>query len=85
MKQRSYFTRSESVMEQLVHDRCDLGIMEFLEIVGIPHKTWRRWITGKTVAKPTIPQVKALVRELKLESVEELPDDFSEKFPTSND
>ena len=72
--------KNQSTMEALVLERTDYEkITDFLKVVGIPHKTWRRWITGETVAKPTIKQIKALCRELSL-TIEELPDDFSEKY-----
>jgi transcriptional regulator with XRE-family HTH domain len=42
---------------------------------NIPLRTYVRWETGEATPRPTIPQVKALCRELKI-SIEELPDEF---------
>lgn len=68
------------MFEALITERTDLNLTEFLKLVGIPHKTWRRWITGETTAKLTFPQIKALCKALKVKSIDELPDDFSEKY-----
>ena len=74
----------QSTMEALIIERTNyVNLTQFLQVVGIPHKTWRRWITGETVAKPTIKQTKALCRELKM-TIEELPDDFSKKHEFKN-
>ncbi len=70
---------SQSIMESLITERTEYNLKEFLEAVKIPHKTWRRWVTGETVAKLTITQTKALCRVLKM-SIDEIPDDFSEKY-----
>jgi uncharacterized protein YfeS len=37
------------------------------------------WIAGKTEAKLSLAQLKALSRELGLERIEDIPDDFSAK------
>lgn len=71
---------SESMIEALRIERTDLNQTEFLKRVGIPHKTYRRWITGETVGKLSLTQIKALCRELKINNIDELPDDFSEKY-----
>lgn len=42
---------------------------------GIPLRTYQRWESGESIARPNIPQVKALCRELKV-LIEELPDEF---------
>lgn len=70
---------SDSMFENLRIERTNLNQEQFLKAVGIPHKTWRRWITGETEAKLTLKQLKALCRVLGFKSVEELPDDFAEK------
>ena len=70
----------QTMFEALITERTDLNLTEFLKLVGIPHKTWRRWVTGETTAKLTLPQIKAVCKQLKIESVDELPDDFSEKY-----
>ncbi|MBD1917338.1 MULTISPECIES: hypothetical protein [Cyanophyceae] len=38
---------------------------------------YQRWIAGKTEAKLSLAQLKALSRELGLERIEDIPDDFS--------
>lgn len=60
-------------------------LMDFLKEVGIPHKTWRRWVTGETTAKFTLEQIKKIANLLKFESFDELPNDFMEKSSNSND
>lgn len=77
---RSSQNDNNSMFEALITERTDLNLTEFLEAVGIPHKTWRRWVTGETTAKLTLPQIKALCKVLKFESIDELPDNFSEKY-----
>ncbi len=73
-----------SMFEALITERTDYNLTEFLKVVGIPHKTWRRWVTGETTAKLTLPQIKAICKILKFNSVDELPDDFSEKYQVKN-
>ncbi len=70
----------QSMFEALITERTDLNLTEFLKVVGIPHKTWRRWVTGETTAKLTLIQIKAICKTLKFNSVDELPNDFSEKY-----
>jgi len=41
-------------------------------------RTYVRWETGEATPRPTIPQVKALCRELGV-AIEELPDEFGPK------
>lgn len=78
-------TNTESSMfEALISERTEYNLMEFLKIVGIPHKTWRRWVTGETTAKLTLPQIKAICKTLKFQSIDELPDDFTEKYQAKN-
>jgi hypothetical protein len=48
---------------------------------GIPPATYYRWITGKTEAKLTIPQMKKLCSLLNIK-LEDLPDDFGPKPET---
>lgn len=69
-----------SMFEALITERTDLNLTEFLKLVGIPHKTWRRWVTGETTAKLTLPQIKAICKTLNFKSIDDLPDDFSEKY-----
>jgi predicted transcriptional regulator len=75
---------NESMFKALITERTDLNLTEFLKAVGIPHKTWRRWVTGETTAKLTLPQIKAICKTLNFKSVDELPNDFSEKYQSKN-
>lgn len=66
--------QAESPLKQL---REGLGLTqeELSRRCNIPLRTYQRWEAGETIARPTIPQVKALCRELKI-PIEKLPDDF---------
>jgi len=64
---------SVGLTQQELATRCGMGL-----------RTYIRWETGETVARPTIPQIKALCRELKI-PVEELPDEFGPKRFSSGD
>lgn len=71
---------SDSVLEALRIEKTDLNQKEFAEACSIPLKTYQRWILGKTEARPTLVQLKSLCRLLKITRIDELPDDFSEKY-----
>ena len=71
---------SESVIEALRIERTTLNQKEFAEACNIPLKTYQRWILGKTEARPNLVQLKSLCKQLRIERVDELPDDFSEKY-----
>jgi transcriptional regulator with XRE-family HTH domain len=64
----------KSALKQL-RDRLGLTQEELSRRCGIPLRTYVRWETGEATPRPTIRQVKALCRELKI-SIDELPDDF---------
>ena len=49
---------------------------------GIPLRSYQRWESGESAARPNIPQVKALCRELNI-SIEQLPDQFGPSDPAS--
>jgi len=66
--------RPESALKQL-RDRLGLTQEELSRRCGIPLRTYVRWETGEATPRPTIPQVKALCRELGV-AIEELPDEF---------
>ena len=68
------------MIEQLRVERTNLNLKDFLEVVGIADKTYRRWLAGDTTAKLTVSQFKALYKVLKFEDIDEIPDDFSEKY-----
>jgi len=67
---------SESVLETLRINRTNLTQDELASRCQIPRATYQRWITGKTIARPTLVQLKLLCRELHIEQINELPDDF---------
>lgn len=68
------------MLEQLRIERTNLNLRDFLKAVGIADKTYRRWLSGDTTAKLTVSQFKALYKVLKFNSVDEIPDDFSQKY-----
>ena len=72
--------QSESMIEALRIERTNLNQKEFAEVCKIPLKTYQRWILGKTETRPTLIQLKLLCKQLKIEKVDELPDDFSDKY-----
>lgn len=67
---------SASPIETLRIERTQLSQAEFAVQCGIPLRTYQRWISGETEAKPTPRQWKAMMRLLKIESALEIPDDF---------
>lgn len=71
---------SKSVIEALRIERTNLNQKEFAEACSIPVKTYQRWVLGKTEARPNLVQLKNICRLLNIEKVNELPDDFSEKY-----
>lgn len=64
----------ESPLKQL-RDRLGLTQEELSRLCGIPLRTYVRWERGEATPRPTIPQVKALCRELQI-AIEDLPDEF---------
>ena len=68
------------MLEKLRLERTNLNLRDFLKAVGIPDKTYRRWLAGDTTAKLTVAQFKALYKVLKFDSIDEIPDDFSQKY-----
>jgi transcriptional regulator with XRE-family HTH domain len=77
MKKEQNAERQEggSLLEALRLDRTQLTQEQLCRRCGIPLRTYARWVSGETQARPTIAQVKALCRELGL-TINELPDDF---------
>ncbi len=69
---------SDSPLETLRIERTNYTQEEFAKRCGIPRRTYVRWISGETPAKLTPKQIKAICRELNI-SVQEIPDDFSNK------
>ena len=72
------------MLEQLRIERTNLNLRDFLKAVGIADKTYRRWLAGDTTAKLTVAQFKALYKTLNFQSIDEIPDDFSEKYLPKN-
>lgn len=67
-------SKPESALKQL-RDRLGLTQEELSRRCGIPLRTYVRWETGEATPRPTIPQVKALCRELGV-AIDKLPDNF---------
>ncbi len=70
---------SDSILETLRIERTNLNQKDFAKAVGIPLKTYQRWVSGETIGRPTLGQLKNLCRILSIEKIDELPDDFAEK------
>lgn len=68
---------SDSPLEALRIERTTLSQDELAVYCGIPRATYQRWISGKTEAKLSIPQLKKLCQLLDIERIDELPDDFN--------
>ena len=66
--------KPESALKQL-RDRLGLTQEELSRRCGILLRTYVRWDTGEAMPRSTIPQMKALCRELGV-AIEELPDEF---------
>lgn len=76
---------SESPMETLRISRTNLSQAEFAVKCGIPLRTYQRWVSGETEAKPTPRQWKVLMHLLQIQSLDEIPDDFGPINQASND
>ncbi|MBO1058461.1 MAG: helix-turn-helix transcriptional regulator [Dolichospermum sp. JUN01] len=66
---------SDSPLDTLRIEKTGLTQDEFAHRCGIPRATYYRWITGRTEAKLTIPQIKKLCRLLNM-NLEDLPDNL---------
>jgi len=75
-KSKKLKQESDSPLDALRIERTRLTQEEFAMKCGVPRSTYLRWITGRTEARPTLPQLKKICRELKIERVDDLPDDF---------
>jgi transcriptional regulator with XRE-family HTH domain len=73
----------EASLRQL-RERVGLTQEELAKRCRIPLRTYQRWETGASPARPNIPQIKALCRELKI-PIEELPDEFAPPRFSSGD
>ena len=72
--------KGKSVLEALRIERTNFNQRDFAKVCGIPLKTYQRWISGETIGRPTLKQLKALARNLNIKEIDELPDDFAEKI-----
>lgn len=68
---------SNAILEILRTERTNLNQKEFAQACNIPLKTYQRWISGETIGRPTLRQLKALCSTLRIEKVRDLPDDFA--------
>jgi transcriptional regulator with XRE-family HTH domain len=68
---------SDSPLESLRIERTSFTQDEFARRCGISLRTYQRWVYGETEARPTLKQIKSICRELGIERISELPDDFS--------
>lgn len=68
------------MIEALRRERTNLNQKQFAEACSIPLKTYQRWVLGKTEARPNLSQLKEVCKLLKIERVDELPDNFFEKY-----
>jgi transcriptional regulator with XRE-family HTH domain len=75
MTEEKLAKEGESTLRQL-RERAGLTQEELARRCGIPVRTYQRWETGETEARPSVRQIKALCRELKI-PIEDLPDEFA--------
>lgn len=75
MTEEKQAKEGESTLRQL-REHAGLTQEELARRCGIPVRTYQRWETGETAARPSVKQVKALCRELKI-PIEDLPDEFA--------
>ena len=78
MNKKRLLEESESPFDNLRIARTPYSQEEFAKRCKIPLRTYMRWISGKTQAKLTPEQMKAVCKELQC-SIEEIPNDFSAK------
>ncbi|MEH2214272.1 helix-turn-helix transcriptional regulator [Nostoc sp.] len=78
MKHRSKQRKqeSDSPLETLRLERTHLNQDELAMRCGIPRATYQRWISGRTEARLTVMQFKKLCKELSIDKIEDLPDEF---------
>ena len=83
MTEEKQAKEGESTLRQL-RERAGLTQEELARRCGIPVRTYQRWETGETAARPSVKQVKALCRELKI-PIEDLPDEFAPRRSQTED
>ncbi len=82
MTEEKQAKEGESTLRQL-RERAGLTQEELARRCGIPVRTYQRWETGETTARPSVRQIKALCRELNI-PIEDLPDEFAPRRSQSN-
>lgn len=82
MTEEKQAKESETSLKQL-RERAGLTQEELARRCGIPLRTYQRWETGETAARPNIRQIKALCKELNI-PIEDLPDDFAPRRSQSD-
>lgn len=65
-------------VEELRVQRTQLNRDEFVVYCGLSRGTYYRWLAGKTEAKLTLKQLKAMARLLGVERIEDLPDEIAD-------
>jgi len=75
MTEEKQAQEGEISLKQL-RERVGLTQEELARRCGIPLRTYQRWETGETLARPNIRQIKALCKELSI-PIEDLPDEFA--------
>lgn len=83
MQDKRRLQESESALETLRIERTSYTQEEFAKRCGIPLRTYMRWISGKTEAKLTIDQIKAVCKELDILKVEDIPNSFAPQKSTN--
>ncbi|HEY9674722.1 MAG TPA: helix-turn-helix transcriptional regulator [Waterburya sp.] len=83
MTEEKQAKEGESTLRPL-RERAGLTQEELARRCGIPVRTYQRWETGETEARPSVRQIKALCRELKI-PIEDLPDEFAPRRSQSED
>jgi putative transcriptional regulator len=83
MTEEKQAKEGESTLRQL-RERAGLTQEELARRCGIPVRTYQRWETGETEARPSVRQIKALCREWKM-PIDDLPDEFAPKRSRSED
>jgi transcriptional regulator with XRE-family HTH domain len=75
MTEEKQTKEGETSLKQL-RECAGLTQEELARRCGIPLRTYQRWETGETAARPNIRQIKALCKELNI-PIGDLPDEFA--------
>jgi transcriptional regulator with XRE-family HTH domain len=82
-KSKKIKQESDSPLDALRIERTTLTQEEFAMRCGIPRTTYLRWISGRSEGRPTMRQLKSMCKELRIERIEDLPDDFGPVQPNT--